>query len=61
MFGFAVSGVDSQDKRVQTANTPPSHDQTPKQIAICSSYHKQATDELGGDLLGRAKEGLGEY
>ena len=61
MFGFAVSGVDSQDKRVQKANTPPSDDQTPKQTAICSSFHKQATEELADDLLGRGKEGWGEY
>ena len=33
----------------------------PKQAGVPLAFHQQATDEVGGDLLGRAgEEGLGE-
>ena len=37
------------------------HHHTPKQAAVLLAFHQQATDEVGGDQLGRAgEEGLGE-
>ena len=37
------------------------HDHTPKQAAVVLAFYQQATDEVGGDQLGRAGEkALGE-
>ena len=37
------------------------HHHAPKQAAVLLAFHQQATDEVGGDQLGRAgEEGLGE-
>ena len=37
------------------------HHHAPKQAAVPLAFHQQASDEVGGDQLGRAgEEGLGE-
>ena len=37
------------------------HNHTPQKVARGLAFHQQATDEVGGDLLGgAAEEGLGE-
>ena len=37
------------------------HHHTPQQAAVCLAFHKQAADQLGGNLLGGAtEEGVGE-
>ena len=32
------------------------HHHAPEQAAVCLAFHQQATDELGGNQLGRAGE-----
>jgi hypothetical protein len=37
------------------------HNHAPEQLAIELAFHQEASDEVGGDQLGRAgEEGLGE-